>query len=93
MSPKIGKYYLLDSNKYYFCPALSRNVKFMGNVAVKCGSSFGYDSFFGNLIDTSNPHGPDYETNTDIVFRKNDVISEYEMKDMPLMYMDFPSKI
>jgi len=92
MTVEYGKYYLLDSNKYYFCPDIGRKVKFMGNVAIKCGSSFGHDSFFGNLIDTSNPDGPDYETNTDIEFRKNDVISEYEMRDMPIIFTDFNQK-
>ena len=36
-----------------------------------------------------NPNGPDYETKEDIEFYNNDIISEYQLKDMPLMYMYF----
>lgn len=89
MKPEFGKYYLLNTDKYYFCPVLSREVKFIGNLAVKCHSSFGISAHFGKLVDTKNPNGPDYETNEDIVFSDNDIISEYQLKDMPLMYMDF----
>ena len=89
MKPEFGKYYLLNTDKYYYCPVLSREVKFMGTLAVKCSSSFGNNAHFGELIDTSNPYGPDYETNNDIEFSDDDVISEYQLKDIPLMYMDF----
>lgn len=89
MKAEFGKYYLLNTDKYYFCPVLSREVKFIGNLAVKCSSSFGMTAHFGKLVNTENPNGPDYETNEDIEFSDNDIISEYQLKDIPLMYMDF----
>ena len=90
MKPEFGKYYLLNTDKYYYCTDIGRQIKFMGTLAVKCSSSLGNNAHFGELIDTSNPNGPDYETNNDIVFSDDDVISEYKRKDMPLLYMDFP---
>lgn len=90
MKPEFGKYYLLNTDKYYYCPVLSREVKFIGNLVVKCDSSFGTSGHFGKLVDTSNPNGPDYETNQDIEFSDNDIISEYQLKDIPLMYYDHP---
>ena len=89
MKAEYGKYYLLNVDKYYFCPALSREVKFIGKLAVKCDSSFEISGHFGKLVDTSNPNGPDYETNQDIEFSDNDIISEYQLKDIPLMYYEF----
>ena len=89
MKAEYGKYYLLNTDKYYFCPALSRKVKFIGKLAVKCDSSFEISGHFGKLVDTSNSNGPDYETNQDIEFSDNDIISEYQLKDIPLMYYEF----
>jgi len=89
MKAEYGKYYLLNTNKYYFCPALSREVKFIGNLAVKCDSSFGISAHFGKLVDTRSLNGPDYEINNEIEFEDEDIIKEYTLRDMPIMYMDF----
>ena len=89
MKGEYGKYYLLNTDKYYFCPALIREVKFNGTLVVKCTSSFGINAHFGKLIETNNTNGPDYEGTQDIEFSDNDIISEYQLKDMSLMYMDF----
>ena len=84
-----GKYYLLNTENYYFCPDLRRKIKFVGKVAIKCGSKFGDDGFFGELINTESEFGPDYQTNVEIEFGSDDVISEYELRDMPVFFIDF----
>ena len=48
---------------------------------------------FGYLVDTSNPYGPDYEQNLcEIEFTDEDIIDEYQLKEMMLPYMDFSFK-
>lgn len=89
MKAEYGKYYLLNRDKYYFCPSLNREVKFLGNLVVKCNSSFGMSAHFGKLVDTKSLNGPDYEIKEDIEFSDNDILSEYQLRDMPLLYMDF----
>ena len=88
MKPEFGKYYLLKTNKYYRSIDLQRDVMFNGELAIKCGSSFGIGGYFGCLIDTSELYN-DMETKNEIVFSEEDVISEYQLSSMPLMYMDF----
>ena len=88
---KYGKYYLLNNENYYFCPDIRRKVKFIDNLVVKYTSDC--DSIcFGVLIDTQNLEGPDYETNIDIEFSINDILSEYELRDMPIIFTDFNQK-
>ena len=89
MKAEYGKYYLLDNSKYYFCIDIRRLVKFSDTLVVKCDSGFLNDGHFGLLVDTTNPNGPDYDTNNEIEFSDEDIISEYTLKDMPLLYMDF----
>jgi len=89
MKIEYGKYYLLDNSKYYFCIDISRLVKFSGTLVVKCDSGFLNDHHFGLLVDTTNSYGPNYDTNNQIEFSDSDVISEYTLLDMPLLYMDF----
>jgi len=92
MKPEPNKYYVLNSNISYFCVSIQRIVKFFGLVVVKAENA-GISDFthFGYLVDTSNPFGPDYESNLcEIKFTDNDILSEYQLKDMPLIYMDFP---
>lgn len=88
MKAEYGKYYLLDNTKEYFCVNIQRRVKFSGKLAVKCDSGFFNSGHFGYLIDTSEKFGPDYETNNEIEFGDENVISEYILKDMPITYMD-----
>lgn len=88
MKPEFGKYYLLRNNIYYHSIDLQRDVMFTGKLAVKCSSSFGNGGYFGYLINTSENYN-DIETKNEIEFRENDIISEYQLKGMPLMYMDF----
>ena len=48
---------------------------------------------FGYLVDTSSPYGPDYEQNLcEIEFTDDDIIDEYQLKEMMLPYMDFSFK-
>ena len=89
MKAEYGKYYLLDNTKEYFCVDIQRRVKFSGTLAVKCDSGFFNSGHFGYLIDTAEKFGPDYETKNQIEFSDEDVIGEYELKDMPLTYMVF----
>ena len=91
MKPKIGKYYLLRTDRYYRSIDLQRDVMFYGKLAVKCESAFGYDGYFGSLVNTAEIYD-DLETNNDIEFSEKDIISEYKLSKLPLMYMDFPSK-
>lgn len=92
MKAEYGKYYLLDNSKYYFCIDISRLVKFPDALVVKCDSGFLDDHHFGLLVDTTNPNGPDYDTNHQIEFSDADVIIEYTLRDMPLLYTDFDYK-
>ena len=84
---KFGEKYLLNSNNYYFCIPLQRGVKFTGNVAVEFTSRSELEGIcFGKLIDIG---GQDYVTDNEIEFYEDDVIEQYEMNVIPLLYMDF----
>ena len=84
---KFGEKYLLNSNNYYFCIPLQRGVKFTGNVAVEFTSRSELGGIcFGKLIDIG---GQDYVTDNEIEFYEDDVIEQYEMNVIPLLYMDF----
>lgn len=91
MKAEANKYYVLNSNNPYFCVTIQRMVKFLGLVAVKAESAGILDKMhYGYLIDTRNPFGPDYENQLcEIEFTDEDIIDEYQLKDMPLMYLDF----
>ena len=90
MKAEANKFYKLNSNHTYFCVTIQRRVKFFGLIAVKAENAGISDKIhFGYLIDTSNVVGPDYESNLcEIEFTDNDIIEEYQLKDMPLLYMD-----
>ena len=91
MKGEYGKYYLLDIAKEYFSVDLQRKIKFSGvpgTLAVKCGSSFGKDCHFGTLV-ASEKMGPDYDTKNEIEYCDSDITGIYQLKDMPLFYMDF----
>ena len=92
MKAEIKKTYQLDSNAIYFCPDIHREVKFIGPVVVECTNHFGETNHFGKLADLSSTgNGPDYMSDVEIEFSDDNIICEYELKQMPLMYMDFIS--
>jgi hypothetical protein len=91
MTVEYGKYYSLNINNYYYSITLGRKVKFTDTLVVKYNCSHG-KILFGNLVDVSTTFGPDYNTNNEIEFSENDIISEYEFKDMPIMYFGHKNK-
>jgi hypothetical protein len=92
MKAEANKYYKLNSSYSYFCVTIQRYVKFLGLVVVKAENAGILDpTHYGYLVDTSNPGGPDYESELcEIEFKDEDILNEYQLKDMPLFYMDFP---
>lgn len=72
----------------------TKNGKIFGLVAAKAESAGILDKIhFGYLVDTSNPYGPDYEQNLcEIEFTDEDIIDEYQLREMILLYMDFSYK-
>ena len=89
MKPKFNKYYLLDTNHTYWSIDLQRMIKFVDKLVVKCTATHNDKMYFGNLINTSEVYN-DLETNNEITFCQEDIISEYKLHLMPLFYMDFP---
>ena len=99
------KYYELDTEQRYFSIDLQRSVKFYGKLAVKpthrsheiCGTFKGGGClWFGTLVnvDTNGLH--DYDTNNEIEFVAQDILSEYNFKNnilpdfvMPLNLVEF----
>ena len=94
MKAEANKFYQLNSANPYFCVTIQRMVKFLGLVAVKAENAGIADKIhYGYLVDTTNPFGPDYESDLcEIEFMDEDIMDEYQLKDMPLAYMDFPFK-
>jgi len=88
MKGEYGKYYKLNNDKFYYCVTLQKSIKFSGILVVKCDSAYGTDLHFGYLVDTGISGGPDYDTNNEIEFCDDDIISEYTKQDMPLYYND-----
>lgn len=84
-----NKYYELDCNRKYFSIDLQREVKFDGCLVVKpthksdgiCGTFKGGRLWFGTLVNVDVNGCHDYDTNNEIEFVAEDVISEYEFKD------------
>jgi uncharacterized pyridoxamine 5'-phosphate oxidase family protein len=64
-------------------------IKFVDKLVVKCTATHNDKMYFGNLINTSEVYN-DLETNNEITFCQEDIISEYKLHLMPLFYMDFP---
>lgn len=92
MKAELNKYYQLNNSKSYFCVTIQRRVKFEGLLVIKPEKA-GIDDImhYGYLVDTSNPGGPDYESELcEIEFKDEDILNEYQLKDMSLFYMDFP---
>ena len=84
-----GKYYKLNNHKSYFCVQLQRMIKFEDLLVVKCSSGFYNGGHFGSLVDTRFPGGPDYDTENEIEFGDEDIISEYHLREMKLIYSEF----
>jgi len=89
-----SKYYELDCNKKYFSIDLQREVQFDGVLAVKpmhndsaCGNFNGGCSWFGTLVNVDVNGFHDYDTNNEIEFVAEDVISKYEFKDRILPFI------
>lgn len=87
---KFDKYYSLDTERMYFSIDLQRSVKFDGILAVKPThrSDPACDDFkgggclwFGTLVNVDVNGLHDYDTNNEIEFAAEDVVSEYEFKD------------
>lgn len=89
MKPKFNKYYLLDTNHAYWSIDLQRMIKFVDKLAVKCTAIYNDKMYFGNLINTSEVYN-DLETNNEITFCQEDIIGEYKLHLIPLLYIDFP---
>lgn len=89
MKPKFNKYYLLDTNHVYWSIDLQRMIKFVDKLVVKCTATYNNKMYFGNLINTSEVYD-DLETNNEITFCKEDIIGEYKLHLIPLLYIDFP---
>ena len=94
MKAEANKFYKLNSDNSYFCVTIQRMVKFFGLVAVKAESAGILNKMhFGYLVDTSNPYGPDYEQNLcEIEFTDEDIIDEYQLKEMMFTWRDFSHK-
>ena len=91
MKAELNKYYQLNNSKSYFCVTIQRRVKFEGLLVIK-PEKVGIDDIihYGYLVDISFPSGLDYESELcEIEFKDEDILNEYQLKDMPLLYMDF----
>ena len=85
---EFGDKYLLNSDNYYYCIQMRRDIKFRENVVVELTArSFTKDGVcFGKLIDIDRW---DFVSENEISFLEDDVIEQYEMNVIPLLYMDF----
>ena len=92
MKVELNKYYQLNNSKSYFCVTIQRRVKFEGLLVIKPEKAVIDDIMhYGYLVDTNNPSEPDYESELcEIEFKDEDILNEYQLKDMPLFYIDFP---
>lgn len=96
---EFDKYYRLKPDGRYWCIPLQTIVSFPDGVVVKAESRSAFDIgdkgrlWFGKLVDTRG--SMDYDTNNEIEFFEEDVVSEYKFRDnIPfppfLMYSIFP---
>jgi hypothetical protein len=94
---QFGKYYELDKEQTYFSIDLQRNVKFNDTLVVKpthrsndmCGTFKGGGClWFGTLVNVGITGFHDYDTNNEIEFVSQDVVSEYKFKEtLPLDFI------
>lgn len=82
---KFGEKYLLNSDKYYYCIQMRRDVKFRENVVVELTArSAAKDGVcFGKLIYID---GWDFVSENEITFLEDDVIELYKMEDRPTFF-------
>lgn len=87
---EVDKYYVMESNRYYFVPELQRRVKFDGQVVIQLKNFFNGEPAFGYLVNCGQgPFESDLVTNISIEIPKNSIISEYQLKEGQFHYMDF----
>lgn len=87
-----GKYYVMESNRYYFVPVLQRSVKFDGPVVVQLKNFFNDKPVFGYLVNCGQgAFQSDLVTNIDIEIPDNSIISEYTLKEGKCFYFDMDS--
>lgn len=87
---EVGKYYVLNPDRFYFSIDLQRTVKLINPVIVKLTHTSTLGVLFGSLVDVGILI--DIDTNNEIEFKEDDIIGEYELKNTPSMvncYMDF----
>ena len=86
---EVDKYYVMESNRYYFVPALHRRVKFDGPVVIQLKNFFEGKPAFGYLVNCGQgPFQSDLVTNIDIEIPDNSIISEYTLQEGKLFYFD-----
>lgn len=83
MNLKIGEYYQLKTDKFYFSVDLQRKVRFNTPVIVKLTNFYAENRCFGNLVDCGDIKGStiDYDTKNSIEFGRDDVIDKYIFQD------------
>ena len=91
---EVDKYYLMESNRYYFVPVLQRSVKFDGPVVIQLKNFFNDKPAFGYLVNcTQGAFQSDLVTNIDIEIPDNSIISEYTLKEGKCFYFDMDSML
>lgn len=90
---EIGKYYLLNTDQYYWIPDLQEHVKFKDCVAIKLTNFFNNVPAYGKLVRIGKgPFNEDDETNIDIELTgglgKEYIFNSY-VHNVPFFYMDF----
>ena len=92
---EIGKYYVIKSDKYYFCINIQSSIKFQeisltSPLVIKIEhSDCNWGVFFGKLIKHS--HFGDELTDIELEVEQADIICEYNFQEnkVPFFYMDF----
>lgn len=92
MEFEIGKYYVLNPDKFYFSIDLQRSVKFINPVIVKVTHTSTFGIIFGTLVDVGLFRN-DIDTTNEIEFISEDILREYEFKkpqsSLAPFYMEF----
>ena len=86
---EVDKYYVMESNRYYFVPALQRRVKFDGPVVIQLKNFFAGKPAFGYLVNCGQgAFQSDLVTNIEIEIPDNSIISEYTLQKGNFFYFD-----
>lgn len=89
---EVDKYYVMESNRYYFVPELQRRVKFDGPVVIQLKSFFEGKPAFGYLVNCGQGvFQSDLVTDIDIEIPDNSIISEYTLQEGKFFYFDIAS--